>query len=43
MTEKIRGESVVAFSFFGFFLAFFFLHIGYVNVAEKSAKKERNL
>jgi hypothetical protein len=32
----------MAFSFFGFFLAFFFLHIGYVNVAEKSVKKERN-
>lgn len=32
----------MAFSFFGFFLAFFFLHIGYVNVAEKLVKKERN-
>lgn len=32
----------MAFSFFGFFLVFFFLHIGYVNVAEKSVKKERN-
>ena len=32
----------MAFSFFGFFLAFFFLHIGYVNVAEKSVKTERN-
>lgn len=32
----------MAFSFFGFFLTFFFLHIGYVNVAEKSVKKERN-
>lgn len=32
----------MAFSFFGFFLAFFFLHIGYVSVAEKSVKKERN-
>ena len=42
MVEKIRGESVVAFSFFGFFSHFLFWHIGYVNVAEKSAKKERN-
>lgn len=33
----------MAFSFFwDFFLTFFFLHIGYVNVAEKSVKKERN-
>lgn len=33
----------MAFSFFGFFFSLsFFLHIGYVNVAEKSVKKERN-
>lgn len=33
----------MTFSFFWiFFLAFFFLHIGYVNAAEKSVKKERN-
>lgn len=43
MAEKIRGESVVVSLFFGFFSRFLFLHIGYVNVAEKSAKKERNL
>ena len=33
----------MAFSFFGFFSRFlFFLHIGYVNVAEKLVKEERN-
>ena len=32
----------MAFYFFGFFSRFLFLHIGYVNVAEKSVKKERN-
>ena len=32
----------MAFSFFWIFSRFLFLHIGYVNVAEKSVKKERN-
>lgn len=36
MAEKIRGESVMAFSFFVDFFSLSFLHIGYVNVAEKN-------
>lgn len=32
----------MAFSFFWIFSSLSFLHIGYVNVAEKSVKKERN-
>lgn len=43
MAEKIRGESVVAFSFFGFFLTFFFLAYWICKYCRKIGKEREEL